>query len=243
MDQQPSRAYRFLRVFVRLFYKKIELVGFLPTEPAVLVSNHCQMNGPLAAELYLPASTRIWCAAELMNCREVPGYAYRDFWSQKPGYSRWFYKLLSYAIVPLAVCLFRNARTVPVYHDSRALTAFKESVRRLERGEQIVIFPEHDEPYDNIVNGFQRSFVDLGRLYYRRTGKRLQFVPMYLSPKLRRWVVGQPLTYDPQNPAAQERERLSQALQAAISDLGRAQPEHTVIPYRKFPGVPYPRNK
>ena len=33
---------------------------------------------------FLPGERSVWCAEEMMTFREVPDYAYRDFWSQKP---------------------------------------------------------------------------------------------------------------------------------------------------------------
>lgn len=243
MKKKVTLTYRFVRFWVDLFFGRIDVEGQLPSEPAILVSNHCQMNGPLAAELRIPDNSRIWCAGEMMHWREIPAYAYKDFWSYKPKWSRWFYKGLSYAIVPLASCVFNNARTIAVYHDNRALGAFKETVQALQEGDHVVIFPECDEPGNHIVMGFQKSFVDVARLYWRRTGKRLSFVPMYLAPRLKKWVVGQPVVYDPEAPREQERERILKALHEAVTALALAQPEHTVIPYRKLPGVPYPKNK
>ena len=54
-----------------------------------LVGNHCQMYGPIAAELYLSRPHYIWCVREMMNREEVPAYAFRDFWSMKPKTLQW----------------------------------------------------------------------------------------------------------------------------------------------------------
>ena len=98
---------------VKLFYPRFELHGTekLPAEPCVVVANHCQMHGPIVGELYPPGKCFTWCAGEMMSLKEVPAYAYRDFWSEKPKGIRWFYKLLSYIIAPLSVAIFNNANT------------------------------------------------------------------------------------------------------------------------------------
>src|SRR5699024_3108133 len=111
--------------------------------------------------------------------KAVPAYAFQDFWSRKPKYIRWFYKLLSYAIAPLSVCIFNEARTIPVYHNKRIVKTFKQTLARLGEGRNIIIFPEHDAPYDHILCDFQTGFVDVARAYYKQTGKVLSFVPMY----------------------------------------------------------------
>ena len=69
-----------------------------------------------------------------MHLKEVPAYAFRDFWSQKPKWTHWFYKILSYIITPLAVCIFNNAHTIPVWHDTRLVSTFRTSMQRLQEG-------------------------------------------------------------------------------------------------------------
>ena len=178
-----------------------------------------------------------------MVWKEVHAYAYRDFWSGKPKAVRWFYRLLSYLITPLAVCLFNNARTVPVYHDTRLITAYRRSIELLREGRSILIFPECYEKHNNIVHNFQDKFIDLARFYYKKTGEALSFVPVYLAPKLGTMSFGAPLPFDPDAPIADERRRLCGALMDAITDMAVAQPLHTVIPYPNIPKRLYPKNR
>ena len=104
----------------------------LPEEPCVIVGNHSHMYGPIAGELYTPGKHQVWCAGEMMHWNEVHDYAYRDFWSDKP--LPWFFRFLSYLITPLAVCLFNNAHTVAVYHDTRLISTFRESMLKGLKG-------------------------------------------------------------------------------------------------------------
>ena len=97
MSKKISPLYKIIKEIVRLCYPEIEVIGAenLPDEPAIIVGNHTQMNGPIACELYFPGLRYIWCAGQMMHLKDVPGYAYQEFWSNKPKYTRWFYKLLS----------------------------------------------------------------------------------------------------------------------------------------------------
>ena len=235
-------CYRLIRKLVHAVYPKMELTGTLPEGPSVIVANHTQMNGPIACEFYLPGDRAIWCASQMMKLREVPGYAYEDFWSFKPKLVRPFYRLLSYLIAPLSVLIFNHAHTIPVYRDTRVLSTFRESLETLDRGGRIVIFPEKNQPYNNILYEFQDRFIDLGRMYCKRTGQALAFVPMYIAPKLRRMVVGEPVRYDPSVPPAEERERICRELMERITDLAAEQPLHTVVPYRNIKKRDYPKN-
>ena len=239
-----SPLYRIIKWLVRLFYPRMRVAGAenLPDGPCLIVGNHAQMNGPIACELYCPGTHYTWCAGEMMHRREVQPYAFRDFWSQKPRSVRWFYRLLSYLIVPLSVCVFNNANCIGVYHDARVMSTFKETLARLREGARIVIFPEHDAPHDHIVNDFQDRFIDVARMYYRKTGEALPFVPLYVTPRLKTLCFGAPIYYDPAAPVELERRRICEALMDAVSALARSLPPHTVVPYRKIPNKSYPRN-
>ena len=53
---------------------------------------------------------------------------------------------------------------------------------------------------------------------------------------------GVPVTFDPNAPIAQERERICTYLKEEITRIARALPEHTVIPYRNIPKRDYRKN-
>ena len=131
-DKKVSLIYRFLRWLVWLFYPKTRIEGteHLPAEASIIVGNHTQMNGPIVSELYFPGKKYIWCAGEMLSWKDVPEYAFRDFWSQKPKWTHPLYKVLAYLIAPIAVCIFNNAHTVPVWHDARLLSTFRTSMQR-----------------------------------------------------------------------------------------------------------------
>lgn len=239
-----SWVYRTVKALVRFFYPKITVCGtqWLPDEPAIIVANHAQMNGPIACELYFPGNRYTWCAGQMMDRKTVPDYAYQDFWSGKPRYIRWFYRLLSYAIAPLAACIFTNAQTIGVYHDARILSTFKTTVKCLEEGASVVVFPEGPESGNNIVNAFQEKFADVAKLYYKRTGKAVQFVPMYIAPALKQMHIGKPIAYDPSRSMDEQRGQLCDQLRQSITDMARGLPRHRVVPYNNIPRKQYPQN-
>ena len=240
-----TRTYRVIKWLVKIFYPKIDVVGqeHLPPESAIIVGNHSQMNGPIAGEFYTPGAHYIWCAGEMMHLKDVPAYAYKDFWSEKPRLLRPFYKLLSYIIAPLSVCVFNNAHTIGVYHDTRIISTFKQTVQRLQEGNHVVIFPEHSAPHNHIICQFQDKFIDVAKLYYNRTGKAISFVPMYLAPKLKKMYLGAPIVFCPDVPMEDERRRICVALMDSITQIAINAPEHTVIPYNNISPKLYPSNK
>ncbi len=234
-----------IRALIRLFYGKVTVEGLenLPERDAILVANHCQMHGPIVGELFLPRSVYIWCAGSMMHAREVPRYAFTDFWSQKPAWTHPFYKALAVLITPLSVCLFNNARTVAVYRDARIVSTFKETVRLMKEGKNILVFPERDEVNNNILYAFEENFVDVARLYQRRFGRSPVFVPVYIAPDLKTAYIGKGTPFDPAAEPAAERHRICTFLTDAITETARALPAHWVIPYRNIPKKNYLTNK
>ncbi len=245
MKKETSLLFKIIKWLVRLFYGKMEVIGMenLPESNTIIVGNHCQMNGPIAGELFLPENCYTWCAGQMMHLEEVPDYAFRDFWSQKPKWTHPFYKGLSHLIAPLSVCIFNNARTIGVYRDMRIMSTFKTTIKMLKDGANILIFPEKDEKHNNILYQFQENFVDVAKLYYKQTGISLTFVPIYIAPGLRKLYIGKGIVYNSDNTIEEERKRISLCLSATITDMARALPLHTVVPYRNIPKRYYLTNK
>lgn len=244
MERVGAAVYRVIKWLVWLFYPKMRVEGTenLPEEPAVIVGNHTQMNGPIACELYFPGKRYTWCAGEMMHRKEVAAYAFQDFWSKKPRWIRWFYRLLSYLITPLSVCVFNHADTIGVFHDSRIISTFKNTVKRLQEGASVVIFPEHDVPYNHILCEFQDRFIDVAKMYFKRTGKAIAFVPLYIAPKLKTMFLGKPIRFRPDTPMEEERNRICSYLMEEITKIACALPEHVVIPYSNIPKRQYGTN-
>jgi hypothetical protein len=245
MKKRTSSLFKIIKWLIRLFYCKMEIIGLdrLPKNNTIIVGNHTQMNGPITGELYMPDNCYIWCAGEMMHIKDVPTYAFTDFWSQKPAWTHPFYKVLSYLIAPLAVCIFNNARTIGVYRDMRIMSTFKTTCNMLKDGANILIFPEKDEKYNNILYQFQENFIDVARLYYKKTGIALTFVPMYIAPNLKKSYLGTGITFDPENNIEAERHRISAYLSDQITEMARELPLHTVVPYRNIPKKYYLTNK
>ena len=241
-DKKTTWIYKVLRWLIWLFSPKYRLEGTenLPQKPCVIVGNHSHMFGPIAGELHMPGKHYVWCAGEMMNWSEVHDYAYRDFWSDKP--MPWFFRFLSYLITPLAVCLFNNAHTVAVYHDTRLISTFRDSIQKLQEGYSMVIFPECYDEHNNIVHGFQDKFVDLARFYYKKTGTELQFVPLYICPALKTMTFGTPILFRANADIREERARICGGLMDAITGIAVSLPEHTVVPYPNVSKRYYPKN-
>lgn len=235
----------FIRRMILIFYPTITVEGAenLPSEASIIVGNHSQMNGPICGELFFPGKSTTWCAHQMMELKEVPGYAFQDFWSGKPKWTHPLYKLLSYIIAPFSVCVFTQAKAIPVYHDTRLITTFKQTLRALEEDTHVIIFPECYTPHNHIIYQFQDKYIDVAKLYYKRTGKILNFVPLYIAPRLKKMYIGKAIPFCPEAPIEQERRRITELLMAEITAIAEALPHHTVVPYPNISRRDYPTNR
>lgn len=245
MKRKVSPFFKVFKYILKIFYPKPKFYGTenLNGEPVIFAGNHSQMAGPIICELFFPVKRYTWCEGQIMKLKEVPAYAYKDFWSQKPKFFRPFYRLASYLIAPLSVFIFNNANAVAVYKNSNGLSTFKKTIKLLKEGNSVVIFPEHNKPHNNIIYDFQDKFIDVARLYYKKHKKEISFVPMYIAPRLKEVHFGKQICYCSENDADTERARIKEYLMKEITSIAKGLPCHTVVPYRNIPKKYYPLNK
>ena len=242
----PSRVvFKTFNFTGKIAYRKTKIIGIenIPAENTVIVANHAQLNGPIIAQLFMPENCYIWANGQMFDPRDVPSYAMEDFFPFKNKVQRPIFRVASYILAPLMPCIIKNARAIPVYHDARIVSTFKRTIKMLSEGRNILIFPECHEKCNNIINRFRDNFVDVARLYYKRTGSLLKFVPMYIAPNLHRCYFGREIDYNPLSEAVEERHRITEHLASEITRLGRSLPEHTVIPFDNISSKKYISNK
>ena len=73
--------------------------------------------------------------------------------------------------------------------------------------------------------------------------KEIKFVPLYITPRLKKMVLGEPVSFDSQAEIEGERKRIRAELMKKITFLGEKLPCHTVIPYRNIRKKDYPKNR
>lgn len=237
--------YRTLSSVVRLFYKKRKFLNKenVPDQPCLFIGNHAQAHGPLTCELYFPFKKKIWSMGQMMKIKEVPAFAYKDFWSFKSRWTKWFYKILSYLIAPLSVYIFNRADTIGVFKDTRIISTFKKTLKSIQEGDNIIIFPEYLKEHNEIVNDFHDKFIDIARMYYKKHGVCLSFVPMYNAATIKTVVFGKPITYNPNIEINEQRKIICDHIKDEITKMAKELPVHTVIPYKNISKKLYPKSK
>ena len=247
MDKNKKKSwfYRFAVVIIRIFYRKRKFQGLenIPNEHVIIIGNHAQIHGPLTSQLFFRDYKYIWCIGQMTKMKEVPEYAYKDFWIYKPKYIRWYYKILSYLIAPICSYALSRSDVIPVYKDNRIRKTISMTIEKLNDGAKVIIFPEKHTLYNEIINEFQTGFVDIAKLYYRKYNVEISFVPMYNAAELKTIVFGKPIKYDSALDIETQRESVCDYLKEEITRIAKELPRHKVIPYGNISKKDYPFSK
>ena len=123
----------------------------------------------------------------------------------------------------------RSVESIPVYRENprKLMLTFRETVAAMEAGDNILIFPENslstdDKRYQKEgVSEFFTGFTMVAQLYYNRTGKAPQFIPLYANKKKRTITFGDALRYDPENNPNDEKERICTTLRDELNRLAK----------------------
>lgn len=221
-----SRFTRFVEAVLRPFYRR-KVSGqenIDPSKAAVFTCNHGRTSGPLSAIMHLPVSRfHPWINACMLNREEATATmmnTFRDrfmFLGQKAKR-----KLIWWITRP--VCHILNSfEPVPVYKGMprESVATIQKSVEILERGDSLLIFPEKpSDRYDEeSYKDFNTGFAALGRSYYRKTGKCLDFYPIWSDSVTHVFRIGKPVTYDPSADQHSEKVRIAAELKERMIAL------------------------
>jgi len=186
--------------------------------PCIFVCNHGEIYGPIVTNLYVPYSFRPWVTYEMLEKQTITNRIC-DCSLQNPGPFMRF--IVGRIAAPFLAWVMRSVDSIPVYHDNprKLMQTFRETTIAMEAGDNILLFPENPDTARNHryeraggVSEFFTGFTMIGQLYYNKTGKCPQFIPLYADKKKRTITFGTPTRYNPENPVNEEKERLCKYL-------------------------------
>lgn len=184
-------------------------------EPAVFICNHAGAMGPLNMSVKFPLAgkLRLWCNEGIMNRKTCPDYIRHDFWWRPESRLAPFFS----AVIPPVVSLLlppilRSAPTIPVYHDARIIRTMRLSIRAMEAGEHMVIFPEIPDGFQSHAEEISTGWMTLCAMWYRKTGKNTRLYPVHIDYRKHVFHVCAPLVFDGSRPMEEQEKPLADAL-------------------------------
>lgn len=192
-------------------------------EPVIMVANHAGSFGPVSVITTVPVKAYPWVAHEVTEAGTAARRVQAEFLEQELHLKPPVSEMLGRVIGRICAALMRDIGAIPVYAKSRMIACtLQRSLRLLEEGKNILVFAEDSmRPLNDAICEFCTGFIHLARLYYERTRKAIQFVPVAVNRKVRGITVGAPIRFNAQNPFAREKARLKRELEDSVSALYR----------------------
>ncbi len=210
-----------LRPLYRHRIKGRENVAPAGETPCVFVCNHGEIYGPVVTTLFMPFPFRPWVTSEMTDREVISEYIYRNTFSKVSWLPDGAAKFFCVRIAgPALAWIMRSVEPIPVYHGNprQLMETFRATIDAMETGDNILVFPENSTTsadgkfLKDGVGEFFSGFAVIGQLYYKRTGKRCRFVPVYADKYRKVLSIGGELYYDGEKSPSDEKERLCTVL-------------------------------
>ena len=220
---QRKKWFRCVKGILRLFIKKPRFV-FLGEEfpqSSLVLSNHIGARAPLTLECYFPHPFRFWGTYEMnSSLKEVYKYLSEIYFHQKKHWKLFWSKLFCLIAAPVAFLFYRGLTLISTYRDHRFRNTLKESIKTIEAGATLVIFPEDSSKgYFNTITGFFSGFVMLANVLYKK-GYDMPIFVTYLRKKEKIYVVDKPILYSELLKTGMDKNQIALMLKERCNELG-----------------------
>ena len=212
-----------VKAIIRLFLKKPRWIflgdKFVPR--SLVLSNHVGAKAPLTLECYFPQPFRFWGTYEMnSSLKEVYKYLSEIYFYQKKHWKLFWSKLFCLIAAPVAYLFYRGLTLISTYRDHRFRTTLKESIKTLEAGARLVVFPEDSSNgYFDTLTSFFSGFVTLAAVCYKH-GMDLPIYLCYLRKKERSYIVDKPILYSELIATGMDKYQIAEHLLTKCNSLG-----------------------
>ena len=186
-------------------------------EARVFVANHYEIYGPFIMFMRFPFRFRPWVIDKMCESKSIEQQMSIGFYNNYKWLPKWFKVILVKIAKRLVLFVIQFARPIPVSRDNPRsnIKTLQTSVEALNKKNSLVIFPELCSVKEG-VGEFMSGFEHIGKYYYQKTGKKISFYPVFVSKKKNSIYIEQPIVFDPENDANQEKSRIVNGLHDAI---------------------------
>lgn len=178
---------RFTRGVLKVVRKGYRFNVVKPKTPVVYVCRHLNMHAQYTTLVGLPFDVHPFCLSVFFDKKDAYKQ-YKDYtFSVRKGKKPKKFSLKAKISAMVVSKLVNSLKCVPVYRKSAgALTTFKTAMNYLQKGESLIVYVDVDYTADaQTISEIYSGFLALGEMYYRRNGKSLRFVPIYIDDKYR----------------------------------------------------------
>lgn len=178
---------RFAKWAFRTFSRRYTWDITEPAEPVVYVCRHLNMHGPYTTLKTIPFHVHPLIIHVFFDRKTTVKHMTEYTFSARYGRKARKFSLAAHVMSWIAPPLMHSLQAVPVYRNSsQSIKTIKQGLKYLLKNESLIVYPDIDytgnygkptEIYD--------GFLLLGDMYYKKTGKRLPFVPLVIDDEAR----------------------------------------------------------
>ena len=195
----PGRRQPIFKIFKLIlypfFHAKVEsLIDDIP-DKAIVVANHSAKKGPMAFEISYPKFNVKWGAHEMLgNYKSRFLYLRNVLYIQKLKKGKFSATLKALFEAIFSKMVYTGMKFIGTYTDVRFKKSITESMKVLDSGATVLIFPEDSANgyFDELTAAFP-GFVLLAERYFKRTGEDVPVIPAYYHKHSKKIIVGKPL--------------------------------------------------
>lgn len=225
--QKRKWWFRFMKKLTLVRYKKPKFVYLGEErfeEGAIILSNHEGTDAPMSWELYCDEPIRMWGAYE-MNSGLVQMYKYqsRVYFHEKKGWSLFGARMFCLIASPITNLYYKGLNLISTYRDGRFLKTLRESIKTLQEGTNVVIYPEiSDNGYLAELKGFHKGCVALMELCDKKGMNTPVFVTYFRKSDLT-YIIDKPVYYKDLAANGATKDEIAKKLLDRCNELGKMQ--------------------
>ena len=218
--------FRILKKIMKVRYKEPRFVylGERFDNGALILSNHEGTDSPMSLEIYCDKHIRMWGSYE-MNSGLAKLYKYQTevYYHEKKHWNIHLARLFCILASPLTMLFYSGFDLISTYKDIRFTKTIRESIRALNSGDNIVVFPEDStNGYLAELEGFHMGFVLLADICLRR-GLDIPIYVSYFRKSDLTYIFDAPVNYSALKEMYNSREEIARYLCHRCNELGKMQ--------------------
>lgn len=216
--------FRCLKKMMKSRYKQPRFVylGDEIKNGGIILSNHEGTDAPMSLEIYLNAPIRMWGASE-MNSGLVKMYKYQTkvYYHEKKHWNLHLARLFCLIASPLTNLFYKGLDLISTYRDTNFMKTIKESMEAIQKGQNLVIFPEDStNGYLDELEGFHKGFVVFAN-HALRKGYDLPVYVSYFRKSDRTYIIDKPVMFSELVKNSSSKEDLADKLRLRCNELGK----------------------
>ena len=218
--RKSFKAVRFVNRIITCRPKIRFLKEQFPNEPIVLLSNHVGKKAPSKIELFYPRDYRMWGTHEMTEgCYGVRQYLRTTYFYEKKHFPKWIARLLGTILAPFVNAYYRGMKLIPTYDDFRFMMSIKLSLDAIDKGLDIIIYPEDSsEGYKDNLEHFFSGFAALLETLYKK-GRDIPVFVTYFQRKTNTFVISEMMMYLDLKKQYEDKNALAEALKNKMNSL------------------------